>query len=180
MKISYAITCCNEFLEIQKLIPFLLENKRVQDEIVILFDQKNGDPEVLNYLLKFNKLPNVQTWRGFEFDGHFANWKNLLTTYCAGDYIVNLDADELPNELLLKNLPTILESNSDTDVYLVPRVNTVSNLGLSHVNKWGWNISKLETHIEEKEFDLDNPQDLDEYNLLKQKDLIIEETTPSK
>jgi hypothetical protein len=36
MKISYAITVCNEFLEIQKLITFLLENKRVQDEIVIL------------------------------------------------------------------------------------------------------------------------------------------------
>ena len=50
MKISYAITVCNEFLEIQKLVPFLLENKRIQDEIVILYDQKNGDPEVLNYL----------------------------------------------------------------------------------------------------------------------------------
>ena len=39
MKISYAITVCNEFLEIQKLVPFLLDNKRQQDEIVILYDQ---------------------------------------------------------------------------------------------------------------------------------------------
>ena len=47
MKISYAITVCNEFTEIQKLLPLLLENKRVQDEIVLLYDSKNGDSEVL-------------------------------------------------------------------------------------------------------------------------------------
>ena len=46
MKISYAITVCNEFVEIQKLVNFLRQNKRTQDEIVILFDQKNGDQEV--------------------------------------------------------------------------------------------------------------------------------------
>ena len=141
MKISYALTVCNEFLEIQKLVPFLLENKRVQDEIVILFDQKNGDPEVLSYLLKFNKLPNVQTWRGFEFDGHFANWKNLLTTYCDGDYIFQIDADEMPNETLLENLPLILEQNPDNEVYLVPRVNTVEGLTEEHIKKWRWNVN---------------------------------------
>ena len=43
MKISYAITVCNEFIEIQKLIPILLKHKRPEDEIVILYDQKNGN-----------------------------------------------------------------------------------------------------------------------------------------
>jgi len=142
MKISYAITCCNEFLEIQKLIPFLLENKRVNDEIVVLFDQKNGDLDVLNYLLKFNKLPNVQTWRGFDFEGHFANWKNQLTKYCGGDYIFQIDADELPNQFLINNLPEILENNPDNEVYLVPRVNTVDGLTQEHINKWGWKINE--------------------------------------
>jgi len=142
IKISYAITCCNEFLEIQKLITFLLENKRVQDEIVILYDSKNGDPEVLNYLLKFNHLPNVQTWRGFEFDGDFSNWKNLLTTYCSGDYIFQIDADELPNKTLIENLPLILEQNPDNEVYLVPRVNTVKGLTQEHIQKWGWRVDE--------------------------------------
>jgi hypothetical protein len=36
MKISYAITVCNEFVEIQRLITFLRKNKRSQDEIVVL------------------------------------------------------------------------------------------------------------------------------------------------
>ena len=141
MKISYAITVCNEFLEIQKLVPFLLKNKRPQDEIVILFDQKNGDTELLSYLLKFNKLPNVQTWRGLDFKGHFANWKNKLTEYCEGDYIFQIDADELPNESLIQNLPIILESNPDNEVYLVPRVNTVEGLTSEHISKWRWNVN---------------------------------------
>jgi hypothetical protein len=141
MKISYAVTVCDEFLEIQKLVPFLLKNKRPQDEIVILFDQKNGDTELLSYLLKFNKLPNVQTWRGLDFKGHFANWKNKLTEYCEGDYIFQIDADELPNESLIQNLPIILESNPDNEVYLVPRVNTVEGLTSEHISKWRWNVN---------------------------------------
>ena len=63
MKISYAITVCNEIDEIKRLVPFLLKHKRKEDEIVILFDEKNGNEDVLNFLLSYNKLPKVQTWR---------------------------------------------------------------------------------------------------------------------
>lgn len=139
MKISYAITVCNEFVEIQKLVNFLRENKRKQDEIVILFDQKNGDPEVANWLTKQNKYPNVQFWRGF-FDGHFADWKNKLTEYCDGDYIFQIDADEIPHKALIDNLPAILEANPDNEVYYVSRVNTVEGLTDEHIQKWGWRV----------------------------------------
>lgn len=139
MKISYAITVCNELLEIQKLILFLLDHKRVQDEIVILYDQKNGDEEVAELLTSYNKLPNFQFYRGF-FDNHFADWKNKLTEYCSGDYIFQIDADEVPNRLLIKNLPKIVESNPNNEVYLVPRVNTVTNLTENHIKQWGWRV----------------------------------------
>jgi len=139
MKISYAITVCNEFVEIQKLVNFLRENKRKQDEIVILFDQKNGDQEVANWLTKQNKYPNVQFWRGF-FDGHFADWKNKLTEYCDGDYIFQIDADEIPHKALIDNLPAILEANPDNEVYYVSRVNTVEGLTDEHIQKWGWRV----------------------------------------
>jgi hypothetical protein len=140
MVISYAITVCNEKKEIKKLVDFLLHKKRPNDEIVILYDQKNGDEEIATMLTKFNKLPNVQFWRGF-FEGHFADWKNKLKDYCKGDYIFQIDADELPNEILIDNLPTILESNPNVDVYLVPRVNTVEGLTLDHQFKWRWNVN---------------------------------------
>ena len=141
MKISYAITVCNEFVEIQKLLLFLKENKRPQDEIVILFDQRNGDKEVIDWLIKFNKYPNIQTWRGY-FEGDFADWKNQLTNYCCGDYIFQLDADELPHVNLITSLPEILKHNPKNEVFLVSRVNTVEGLTEEHINKWRWNVDK--------------------------------------
>jgi hypothetical protein len=142
MKISYAITVCNEFIEIQKLLPLLLENKRAQDEIVILYDSKNGDSEVLEYLLKFNKLPNVQTWRGLDFDGNFSKWKNLLTSYCEGDYIFQIDADEIPTVELIELLPDLLSTNKEVEVLLVPRINTVEGLTQEHIEKWRWRVDE--------------------------------------
>ena len=141
MKISYAITVCNELVEIQKLVNLLKETKRSQDEIVILYDQKNGDEEIANWLTEMNKYPNIQFWRGF-FDGHFADWKNKLTEYCTGDYIFQIDADEFPHKSLLTSLPVILESNPNNEVYLVPRVNTVEGLTNEHIQKWRWNVNE--------------------------------------
>jgi hypothetical protein len=140
MKISYAITVCNEYEEIQKLVTFLKENKRIQDEVVILYDQKNGDERVAEWLTKMNIYPNVQFWRGLWFEGHFGDWKNLLTSYCTGDYIFQIDADEMPHKYLLDALPEILEGNNDLEVLLVPRVNTVEGLTMEHVKKWGWRV----------------------------------------
>jgi len=142
MKISYAITVCNEIIEIQKLVPFLLENKRQQDEIVILYDQKNGNEEIATYLRQFNKLPNVQFWRGLDFDGHFANWKNKLTDYCSGDYIFQIDADEMPTTYMLDMIPEVLTHN-DIDILKVPRINTVEGLTQEHIEKWQWGVNDL-------------------------------------
>ena len=59
MKISYAITVCNELLEIERLLPFLIKNKREQDEIIIFYDTKNGSKSVEEYLRSnsINKVP---------------------------------------------------------------------------------------------------------------------------
>jgi hypothetical protein len=141
MKISYAITVCNEFLEIQKLVTFLLDNKRQEDEIVILYDQGNGDKGIEEYL-RSKSVNGAFNWHSDIFEGHFANWKNKLTSLCSGDYIFNIDADEIPSEELIKGLPYILEQNPTTDMYLVPRVNTVEGLAQEHIQKWGWNINE--------------------------------------
>lgn len=140
MKISFAITVCNEYEEIKQLVPFLIKNKRINDEIVILFDSKNGDEKVLDFLLEFNKLPNVQTWRSFDFNSDFAEWKNKLNEYCTGDYIFQLDADELISEYLVKNLHEIIEMNSEIDLFFLPRINTVKGITEEHIKKWRWNV----------------------------------------
>ena len=142
MKISFAITVCNELEEIKRLVPFLLEHKRLQDEIVILYDEKNGNPEILDFLLPYNIKPNVQTWRGFGFEGNFADWKNKLNEYCTGDYIYQLDADEMISEHIVKNLSAILELNPKVDLIFVPRINTVNGITQEHIDKWGWRVNE--------------------------------------
>ena len=139
MKISYAITVCNEFVEIQRLVSFLLQNKRYNDEIVILYDSSNGDEEIESYL-RSHSVNSEFAWHSRNFDGHFADHKNYLSNLCNGDYIFQIDADEIPHESLIVGLPSILKNNPDNEVYLVPRVNTVDGLTEQHTMKWGWSV----------------------------------------
>jgi glycosyltransferase involved in cell wall biosynthesis len=141
MKISYAVTVCDELTELQRLLDHLLEYRRPQDEIVILFDSKNGTKEVENYL----RIKSIPTFTGFswvaaEFDGHFADWKNKLNSLCTGDFIFQIDADEYLPEEFIDALHQILEANPEVDLYFVPRINTVSGLTMAHVQKWSWNM----------------------------------------
>tara|TARA_R110000824_G_scaffold300062_2_gene488104 strand:+ start:133 stop:753 length:621 start_codon:yes stop_codon:yes gene_type:complete len=139
MKISYAITVCNEFVEIQRLVNFLVKNKRHQDEIVILYDESNGDIEVENYL-RSHSVNGEFNWHKGKFNNHFADWKNKLTSLCSGDYIYQIDADEMVSTYVLNFLPEVLLYNN-VDVIQVPRINTVEGLTQEHINKWGWKIN---------------------------------------
>jgi len=141
MKISYAVTVCNELVELQRLLPFLIENKRDIDEIVIFFDTKNGSKSVEEYLRaqSVNKVPF--RWFGYHFDGHFANMKNALTEACLGKYIYQIDADEMISEYVMSLLPQVLEAN-DIDVVRVPRINTVEGLTQEHISRWKWHVNE--------------------------------------
>jgi hypothetical protein len=143
MKISFAITVSKELNEIKQLVPFLLKHKRPQDEIVILFDQKNGEQDVLDFLLPYNKLPNVQTWRGLDFDYNFADWKNKLNSYCVGDYIFQLDADEMISEYMVKNVNEIISMNEEVELFFLPRINLVDGITQDHIDKWNWRVDDL-------------------------------------
>jgi len=141
MKISYAVTVCNEYEEIQRLISILLLHKEHDDEIVVLFDEKNGTANVWGYLRELEE----QDWIKLEsklFGNHFADWKNSLTDLCSGDYIFQIDADEYPNDIFIQNIHQIITENKDNEVYYVPRVNTVEGLTQQHIQKWRWNVNE--------------------------------------
>ena len=140
MKISYAITVCNEFVEIQRLVNFLVKNKQQQDEIVILYDESNGDIEIENYL-RSHSVNGEFNWHKDKFNGHFADWKNKLASFCTGDYIFQIDADEMISPYMVDNLSMVLQYNS-VDVLKVPRINTVEGLTQDHINKWRWGVNK--------------------------------------
>jgi hypothetical protein len=139
MKISYAITVCNELKEIQQLVGFLLTHKRKQDEIVILMDH-NGTGEVWSYLLKIESKLGVLN--RIPFDKDFSKFKNHLNSLCSGDYIFNIDADEVPSESLIININELIELNPEVLAYALPRVNTVEGLTQEHIQKWRWNVNE--------------------------------------
>jgi len=141
MKISYAITVKDEEVEIQKLLGFLLEKKRTEDEIVILFDSKNGTSNVKEILNHYSLL-DWYGWFERDFNDDFAEHKNYFIALCTGDYIFQIDADEIPNEYLIENLPFMLTHNPEVDLFLVPRVNTVEGITPEHIQKWRWNVNE--------------------------------------
>jgi glycosyltransferase involved in cell wall biosynthesis len=169
--ISLAITVCNEVKELEALLEFLEDRALAPEyEIVIQIDKDNYTEDVLGVIIG----KGIKHWF-YPLNKDFASYKNELKKHCSGEFIFQIDADELLAPEMLELLPKIIEANPEVDLYYVPRINTVSGITQEHIQKWGWSISKLESQIGEKELNLNNPQDLDEYNLLKKYNLIIEE-----
>ena len=143
MRISYAIPVCNEHVELEKLLSFLVKHIDKNDEIVVQCDKGNTTPEVYKV---FNSgilgLKDSLKIIEFPLNGHFSNFKNNLKENCSGDWIFQIDADELPHESLITNLKELLKLNPTTEMLMVPRVNTVEGLTQEHVNKWRWNVNE--------------------------------------
>ena len=118
MKISYAVTVKDELNEIQRLLSFLSEHKRREDEVVVLYDNMGGSISVERYLRAQNVAESRFRWHAYPFDGHFDRFKNHLTALCEGDYIINIDADEMPTATFMENIPVVLEEN-DVDMFIV-------------------------------------------------------------
>tara|TARA_R110000803_G_scaffold59729_9_gene118597 strand:+ start:375 stop:992 length:618 start_codon:yes stop_codon:yes gene_type:complete len=140
MNISYAITVCNEHEELKRLLNFLIKKVREGDEIIVQHDKDNTTLEVLKVL---NKCADRVKVIEFSLNGHFANFKNNLTENCEGDWIFQIDADEIPHETLINYLPEIILSNPDNEVIRVPRVNTVFGLTEEYERQWGWRVNAL-------------------------------------
>jgi hypothetical protein len=138
MKISYGLTVCNEHEEIKNLIEFIIEHKQPEDEIVVVYDQNRVTDEVMNVLKSYLSVDSYP----FDFQQNFLDNKNFLNSKCTGDYIFQLDADEVPNYYLMAYLPTLLEMNEGIDLLITARKNLVEGLTPEHVMKWGWRVTE--------------------------------------
>jgi glycosyltransferase involved in cell wall biosynthesis len=140
MKLSYAITACNEHEEIIRLVTQLLNYKEENSEIVVLLDTPKSSPEMVEYLelqAQADKITVIES----EFSGDFAGWKNFLNSNCKGEWVFQLDADEYLEPDLIVNLEELLTANDDKDLILVPRINTVEGLTEEHIKKWNWGVN---------------------------------------
>mgnify|MGYP003115062510 CR=1 FL=1 len=138
--ISYSILTHNETDSLLKLIEFLVKYKDEEDEIVILDDYSDNEKtkEILDTMCSIHEIKFEQRHLLKDYAGQ----KNYLTRMCKGEYIINIDADEIPNKYLIKNIKEILKANPTIDLYWVPRVNTVEGLTEKHIQKWGWRVNE--------------------------------------
>jgi hypothetical protein len=154
MKISYCITAKNEHVELNRLLIFLRDNIRPEDEVIIQLDSDHTK-DVLNVVNIFTENNHSDFresyWEKpitnskyvvFPLNGDFATFKNNLSNHATGDFIFQIDADEIPHFNLIEGLPTVLEYNPTIEVYLVPRINTVEGLTPNHIQKWSWNVNE--------------------------------------
>ena len=147
MKISYGITVYNEHKELDNLLFHLSKHIRDEDEVVVTQDvSKKGtgvfEPEfqalekVLEKYEYGNYFKNLKVTE-FRFNKDFSKLKNYTKEHCSGDYIFHIDADEIPNEILIEQLPEILKMN-EVDLVWVPRINIVNGITDFHLNLWRW------------------------------------------
>jgi glycosyltransferase involved in cell wall biosynthesis len=134
--ISYAITACNEHVELDKLLNQLSSSIRDEDEIVVQMDITATD-EVKAVVNKYKLMSYFHP-----LNKDFATFKNNLKSLCTKDYIFQIDADEYLSEDLLIYLPAILEDNRSVEMFSIPRINTVEGLTETHIQKWGWRVDE--------------------------------------
>lgn len=142
--ISYAICVCTESMELDHLLAFLdTTRNHDESEIVILVDSARATKYVYETIHKHSKTTNVR-WFECEFYGNFSAHKNFLTNKCKGKYVFNIDADEIPQEKLIKRAEEYARSGL-YDVVFVPRINICPGYTEDfikkhkfHVNNLGW------------------------------------------
>ena len=143
MKISYAITACDEYAELEELLYFLMGRIGDKDEVRVVVDENNVHPkvtELLYYVEQWEWNLNFE-WYENPLNKNFSQQKNFINSKCRGDFIFQIDADEKPHPSMLESLHPLLEGNKDIDAYWVPRINTVEGLTEEHIKKWGWQVN---------------------------------------
>jgi hypothetical protein len=139
MKISYGLTVCNEHNELNSLLNYLSARIDDEDEIIVVYDQNRVTDDVMNILNSFTR--KNYNFYPFNFQQNFLENKNYMNSKCTGNYIFQIDADEIPEEFLLENLKTILQDNP-VDLLITPRKNLVPGLTQEHIDKWRWNVNE--------------------------------------
>ena len=140
MKITYTIQVCNESRELYSLLNFLIKVIDKEDKINVVVDSAHVTDKVKLVLDNFKEDITVHY---HEFISFCENMTFHIEK-CETDYYFLIDADEMPQEILIKELKKVLEEHN-VDVLYVPRINihpgaTQEFITKSrfHVNDAGW------------------------------------------
>ncbi len=118
VKITYSIQVCNESRELYSLLNFLLKVKDDEDNIHVVLDTENCTDKVNMVLEYFDK--DISLFKR-PFDNFHEN-AQFHTDMATGDYIFGIDADEMPQETLIKNMKRVID-DTGAEIIGVPRMN---------------------------------------------------------
>ena len=137
MKISYLITVHNETDTLIKLLERLINNKFGEDEIIVL-DDFSDNVETKKIL---NSASEKITVFQHSLNNNYGAHKNFGNSKCLGDWIFQIDADELPSETLIFNVRDIIDTNVIVELIYVPRINDYKGVTQEHAKQWGWRLT---------------------------------------
>ena len=139
-KISYLLTCKNEGYQLQSLIELLYKYKT--DSECIILDDYTDDVDTLNVLNNVKRDGSgFFTVYQHQLNNNYSTHKNFGKSLCRGEWVWQIDADEMPSEVLLTNLHEILDSNPTVELFWVPRINNFIGVTDAHAKQWGWDIN---------------------------------------
>lgn len=175
-KLSIAILTHNEGQYVQNLfeyvVRYITNNQTDLEFEVIVVDDFSDEPITVQALEWIKTQPVDVTVYQRALNNDFANQKNFLNSKCTGDWIFNLDADEIIYDDLMDLIPDVIELNTNIEAYWISRINTIDGVTERHYRQYMWMPFKFEEYINTKEL---NPSS-EEYDFLKKINFIIEET----
>ena len=145
IKLTYGITVCDEHEELDRLLSHLINVIDEEDEILVLRDITKTNSKVTK-VLEAHTTQNPKRIRTIEqyLNKDFATFKNNLIEHATGEYLFQIDADEIPNEFLIHHIKPIITINSNVDAFYIPRVNKVLGITQEHIQRWRWHMDEQE------------------------------------
>ena len=135
--ISFCITTKNEGPYVDTLLTQLVPMLVDEDEIVII-DDYSDDEETIDIIYNWrNQNPEISLYQR-RLQKDFGAHKNFGIEKCSNPWIFQIDADETLGSALEENVHSLILSNPEIELFLIPRVNIVNGITQEDVKKWGW------------------------------------------
>lgn len=141
--VTYLITTHNEGKSIQLLLDSVVKSLCPSDEIIIL-DDYSDEPITRDILsnLTNNKTRVIYDKLDDGSGPDYGRHKNVGVKEANGNFIFQLDSDELPPDALLgENLHELILSNPNIEAFALPRINHFDGVTEKHAKQWGWQLT---------------------------------------
>lgn len=142
--ISYLVTTKNTGTILSTLLDRLLKYSK-NNECIIL-DDYSDDSGTLNVLESISSNSFFKVYK-HSLNRNYSEHKNYGKSLCQGEYIFQIDDDELPSETLLESLNELIELNNDVDLFWIPRINDFKGVNYENSKQWGWRLTTYENRL---------------------------------